>query len=343
MSNNNNNTPSTWTNLSWTVKLAMSVTSWGIKLSRRSDGSVNRRLMSFFDFKSPPSSINGVKTSDIIVDPSRNLWFRLYVPITTTTTTAATNDVNSSQLPVIVHFHGGGFTCICADSVGSDNLCRRLAKQLNAVIVSVNYRNSPEHKYPSQVEDGFDVLRYIELNPNFEGFPTDADLKNCFVSGDSAGGNLSHHVALKGSNYGFRNLRIVGVIALQPFFGGEERTESEIKLAGAPFITVKGTDWLWQAFLPEGADRDHPAANVFGPKSEDISGLNFPATIVIVGGYDPLLDWQKRYYEGLKKAGKEVYLIEYPNVFHSFYGVPDVPESALCINEVKKFMQKVVG
>ncbi|KAJ0026131.1 hypothetical protein Pint_07147 [Pistacia integerrima] len=313
----------------------MSIFSFGIKLSLRSDGSINRRLISFFDFKAPPSAkpTDGVKSSDFTVDPSRNLWFRLYIP----STNGDDNDVN---MPLIFYFHGGGFAWVQANSIGSDNICRRLAKELNSVVISINYRNTPEHRYPSQVEDGFDALSFIENNTNFEGFPKLVNLNNCFIAGDSAGGNLAHHVAVKACENEFKNLKIIGVIAIQPFFGGQERTEAETRLVGAPFINVQGTDGLWRMFLPDGADRDHPAANIFGPKSEDISGLKFPATIVIVGGFDPLQDWQKRYYEGLKKAGKEAYLIEYPNAFHAFYSVPEVKEASLFIDEVREFMKK---
>ncbi|KAJ4713881.1 Alpha/beta hydrolase-3 [Melia azedarach] len=317
-------------NLSWKMKLIIFVMNFVNKFTCRSDGTVNRRLLSFLDYKVPPSikPINGIKTSDIIVDVSRNLWFRLFVPS------------NDADMPVIVYFHGGGFTTMYADSSNYDSLCRRFAAELNAVIISVNYRLAPEHKYPCQYEDGFDVLKFIENNPNFEGFPTNANMKNCFIGGDSAGGNIAHHVAVKACNYEFRNLKFTGVIAIQPGFSGKERTESEMKIVGAPFLNVEAADFFWKAFLPEDSDRDHPALNVFGPKSEDISELNFPAAIVIVGGFDPLKDWQKRYYEGLKKCGKEAYLIEYPNAFHGFISFPEQPECSLFINEVREFIQR---
>jgi acetyl esterase/lipase len=127
---------------------------------------------------------------------------------------------------------------------------------------------------------------------------------------------------------------------MQPFFGGEERTESEIKLVGVPLISVERTDWMWKAFLPEGSDRNHSVVNVFGPNAVDISGVKFPATLLFVGGFDPLQDWQKRYHEGLKKSGKEVHLVEYPNVFHGFYCLPESPEFSLLIGEVKSFVHK---
>ncbi|KAL5776067.1 hypothetical protein ACOSP7_008993 [Xanthoceras sorbifolium] len=332
------NKPSIFPTLSWKFKLAMSIFTLGVKLSRRSDGTINRRLMSLFDIKAPPSAqpINGVKVSDITIDPSRPLWFRLYVP--TSIDGGYTNE--DSQLPVIVYFHGGGFAWMSANSLPCNDLCRRLARELPAIIVSVNYRNSPEQRYPSQVDDCFDVIKYIENNTNLEGFPTNINLNHCFIGGDSAGGNLAHHVAVKASKYEFLNLKFIGVISIQPFFGGEERTEPETRLAGAPLSNLEGNDWLWRVFLPEGSDRDHPAANVFGPNSGDISGLNFPATIVIVGGFDPIQEWQRRYYEGLKKCGKEANLIEYPNAFHGFYVVPELPESSLFVKEVRKFIKE---
>ncbi|PRQ22433.1 putative carboxylesterase [Rosa chinensis] len=110
-------------------------------------------------------------------------------------------------------------------------------------------------------------------------------------------------MAIRESEHKFRDLKVVGILAIQPFFGGEERTESETRLKSVPLVNVERTDWMWKAFLQEGSDRDHPVVNVFGPNEVDISGVDFPETIVFVGGFDPLQDWQKRYYEGLKKRG----------------------------------------
>lgn len=135
-------------------------------------------------------------------------------------------------------------------------------------------------------------------------------------------------------------MKIIGLVSLQPFFGGEERTGSEIRLVGSPVLNFKLTDWFWKAFLPEGSDRDHPASNVFGPKSDDISGVKFPDMLLVIGGFDILQDWQRRYYQGMKKEGKQVYLVEYPNAIHGFWGFPDLPEYSLFFKEMKDFIQK---
>lgn len=151
---------------------------------------------------------------------------------------------------------------------------------------------------------------------------------------------MVHHIAVKAREHEFSNLKFIGNILIQPFFGGEERTESELRLPRAPFLTVELADWMWKSFLPEGSNRDHQAANVFGPNSVDISGVNLPSSIIFVGGLDPLQDWQKRYYEGLKKYGKEAHLVEFANAFHSFYVFPELPEFDLLMKEMKDFMQQ---
>lgn len=325
------NTIQTSPKLPWKTRFFLSASSFAADASCRSNGTINRFLFNLIDLKSSPSKkpFQGVATFDITVDPSRNLWFRLYVP----------TENSRVGLPVVVFLHGGGFSFLSANSKAYDDVCRRFARELPAIVVSVNYRLSPEHKFPAQYEDGFDVLKFLDQK-GYKDFPAHGDLSKCFLAGDSAGANLAHHLALKASGHVFQEVKIAGLVSIQPFFGGEERTESEIRLAGAPLASVERTDWLWKAFLPEGSNRDHPVVNVFGPKSDDISALKFPPTVVVVGGFDPLIDWQKRYYDGLKKCGKEAYLIEYPNAIHTFYAFPELPESAMFINEFRTFVQK---
>ncbi|KZV57561.1 putative carboxylesterase 18-like [Dorcoceras hygrometricum] len=130
----------------------------------------------------------------------------------------------------------------------------------------------------------------------------------------------------------------MGVVAIQPFFGGEERTKAETELAEVDLlVSIKRTDWLWKAFLPEG-NRDHQVINVSGPNAEDISKLDFPATMVVVAGFDSLKDWQRKYYEWLKRSGKEAYLLEYPTMIHAFYIFPELPESKHLILEASRFI-----
>ncbi|KAH6756026.1 carboxyesterase 18 [Perilla frutescens var. hirtella] len=307
--------------------------------SSRPDGTVNRRHLSvagsLSSMRVPAAakSRSGVKTSDVTVDPSRDLWFRLFVP---------DGSGDQMKLPVIVFFHGGGFVYLAADSKPYDAVCRRFAREVPAVVVSVNYRLAPEHRYPAQYNDGFDVLKFLDVKRHI--LPEKADVSRCFLAGDSAGGNLAHHVAVRvARSPSFAHLKassVGGVVAIQPFFGGEERCKSEIELDGVDVIlTLKRTDFMWKALMPV-ADRDHPTINVSGPNAEDISKLDFPATMVVVAGFDSLKDWQIKYYQWLKNSGKEAYLIQYPNTIHAFYIFPEFPESSLIISQIKHFIHK---
>ncbi|CAL5368937.1 unnamed protein product [Camellia sinensis] len=310
--------------LPWKTRLTVSILCAATDASQRRDGTVNRRLLGFFNFKAPPNPnpINGVKTSDITADPSRNLWFRLFVP------------TNPDQtLPVIVFFHGGGFVYLTADSKAYDAVCRRFARKVPAIVVSVNYRLAPEHRYPAQYDDGFDVLKFLDDNKS-QVLPENADLSRCFLAGDSAGANLAHHVAYRAAESNFQKLKVVGLVAIQPFFGGEERTEPETRLS--QLVSMKRTDWLWKAFIPEEewVGRDHEAINVSGPRAAKIAAVErFPATMIFVGGFDALQEWQRRYYNWLKNSGKDVHLVEYPNMIHAFYIFPELPESGELISQ----------
>lgn len=168
-------------------------------------------------------------------------------------------------------------------------------------------------------------------------------LGKCFLAGDSAGGNIAHHLAVRASEYKFNRVRLIGLIELMPFFGGEERTESETRLKNALMLNVVRTDKMWKLFLPEGADRDHGAANVMGPNGVDLSGVEFPKTLVICGAYDPLYDWDNRYCEWLKKCGKEVELKVYENAFHGFYCFKELPDTKRMVQDVKEFVDRQVA
>nr|POE60126.1 putative carboxylesterase 18 [Quercus suber] len=329
MSANNKPSDSHSLVLPWKTRISVSALSAVTDFFRRSDGTVNRHILSLLDVKASPNPnpVKGVKSSDIMVDPSRNLWFRLFVPTDTDTTT--------TSLPVVIFFHGGGFTFLSPSSFAYDAVCRRFARKLPAVVISVNYRLSPEHRYPSQYDDGFDVIQYLDRS-KLKQLPDFADLSKCFLAGDSAGANLAHNVAVRASREGFqfRVVKIIGLISIQPFFGGEERTDSEIRLRKSPIVSLERTDWLWKVFLPQGSDKDHEAVNVSGPKAVDISGLEYPETVVFVGGFDPLQDRQRSYYEWLKKSGKQARLIEYPNMMHAFYVFPELPESSQLIAQL---------
>jgi acetyl esterase/lipase len=325
--------------LPWAVRFQVLALSAACDLSQRRNGTVNRFLFSLADRQTRASSrpdARGVRSADVAVDASRGLWARVFSP--------SAEQAGEAPLPVVVYFHGGGFALLSAASTPLDAMCRRFCRELGAVVVSVNYRLAPEHRYPAAYDDGEDVLRYLGAT----GLPADisvpTDLSRCFLAGDSAGGNIAHHVAHRWttSSPSTNNpVRLAGIILIQPYFGGEERTEAELRLEGvAPIVNMRRSDWSWRAFLPEGADRNHTAAHVTGEAGpEPELSEAFPPAMVVVGGLDPLQDWQRRYAAMLQRKGKEVQLVEFPDAIHSFYMFPKLPDAGKLDKDVKAFME----
>lgn len=105
-------------------------------------------------------------------------------------------------------------------------------------------------------------------------------------------------------------------------------------------VPLERLDQFWRSWLPavEECNRDHKAVNVTGPEAADLSTLDFPATIVLVGGFDTLRDWQRRYYNWLKNAGIRVDLVEYPNSIHCFFLFTELPKSHQLITDITQFV-----
>ncbi|GAB4837492.1 hypothetical protein Ancab_002353 [Ancistrocladus abbreviatus] len=150
-----------------------------------------------FDVKAPPSStpIDGVVSSNVTIDPSRSLWLILCVPTSALTT--------SDAMPVVVYYHGGGFVTCSPDCKPYADLCRGLARELSVIVVSVKYRLAPEHRCPTQYDDGLEARKFIDRT-KIDGFPEKTDIGKCFLAGDSAGRNLAHHVAVQAASSSFR-------------------------------------------------------------------------------------------------------------------------------------------
>jgi len=327
--------------LPWTVRAKLAA----LAAVQRRDGSFRRRLFSLLDrpaTANPRPDASGVSSADVTIDASRGLWARVFAP------SAPAPAAHDAPLPVVVYFHGGGFVALSAASRPYDALCREICRALGAVVVSVDYRLAPRHRFPAAYDDGVAALRYLGASSALPGVPAAIDLSSCFLAGDSAGGNIAHHVAQRWAaaptptpptSSPSVSLRVAGVILVQPFFGGEERTGAEVALDKAcRSLSVAAADYYWREFLPEGATRDHAAAHVCGEDAEVAE--SFPPAMVVIGGFDLLKDWQARYVEALRGKGKPVKVVEYPDAIHGFHAFPEIADTGKLVEEMKLFVEE---
>ncbi|KAL5732221.1 hypothetical protein ACHQM5_004868 [Ranunculus cassubicifolius] len=249
----------------------------------------------------PSSNLaNTVKYTDIRLNPIKNMYIRAYQPLI---------HPSNSKLPLIIFFHGGGFILFSATIPPYHNSCMHMASDLPAIILSVDYALAPENRLPSAYEDALEVIHWVKTQA-FKGeleyeFFEHVDFSKCFVMGSSSGANITFQVGLSQA-HDIEPFRIDGLIMIQPFFGGVDRSESELRLVNDAVLPLCVTDLMWEYSLPVGADRDHEYCNVTSESAhkKNVEGIKrFPRCYVRGHGGDPLLDKQKLFVEMLEKDG----------------------------------------
>ncbi|KAJ3676526.1 hypothetical protein LUZ60_003938 [Juncus effusus] len=334
-------------------KMAVPLNTWVLisnfkvayNMLRRPDGTFDRNLAEFLDRRvsANASPINGVCSFDLLIERSTSLLVRIYKPAsndpqpaTSSLLEALSRPASPDPFPVIIFFHGGSFAHSSANTAIYDSLCRRFVTLCGAVVISVNYRRAPEHRYPCAYDDGWTAVKWALTQPwLYSGGSNDPPRVRIFLSGDSSGGNIAHHVAFRAAESG---IHICGNILLNAMFGGTRRTDSERRLDGKYFVTLQDRDWYWKAYLPEGSDRDHPACNPFGPNGSRIDGLPFTKSLVIVSGLDLTSDRQLAYADWLKEAGHEVKLVHREQATIGFYLLPNTDHFHEVMDEIKGFV-----
>ncbi|EXC03804.1 putative carboxylesterase 15 [Morus notabilis] len=270
-----------------------------------SDGTVYRRHQ--IDFPFPVVDDSSVAFKDFVFDKKLDLSLRLYKP----------KFANSApkKLPVVFYFHGGGFCVGPRLWPNCHSCCLRLSSGLEAVVVSPDYRLAPEHKLPAAIDDAVRAVEWLaEDNSCCDAWlGHDAVyLDRVFVLGDSSGGNMAHHLAVRVGSGLVKTgpVRVRGFVMLAPFFGGVVRTKSEDGPSEA-LLNLEILDRFWRLSMPEGETRDHPLVNPFGPNSPNLEKVAFDPILVIVGGNEMLKDRAENYAKRLKEMGKKIDYVEF--------------------------------
>ncbi|CAH8387737.1 unnamed protein product [Eruca vesicaria subsp. sativa] len=276
-----------------------------LSITKNPDGTITRDLTKFQCTPATPnpSPQNAVVSKDISINHSTSTWMRLYIPSSTLNDT-----VSPPKLPLIIYYHGGGFVLCSVDLLVFHDFCSAMARDLNAVVASPSYRLAPEHRLPAAYDDGAAAMAWIRTSED-DWIGSHADLSNVYLMGTSAGGNLAYNVGIRSAATDLSPLRIRGMILHHPFFGGEERCGSEIRLVDDQVCPTSVSDVFWELCLPAGVDRDHEYSNpTVGEGSgglEEIGRLRWK--VMVVGGEeDPMVDRQRHVAKMLRRKGVEV-------------------------------------
>jgi len=220
----------------------------------------------------------------------------------------------AGALPTIFHIHGGGYVMGAPEMMAAEH--RELAPTLGCVIVTVDYRLSPDVAHPAPVEDCYAALKWTYENAASLGI----DPKRIGVSGESAGGGLAAALALLARDRGEVPLAFQHLI--YPMIDDRTCTTADPHPHAGEYIwTAESNVFGWTSLLgkaPGGADVDPYAA---ASRATDLKGL--PPTYLAVGALDLFLDENPDYALRLTRAGVPTELHVYPGAYHGFQAAPE--------------------
>lgn len=256
----------------------------------------------------PPAPLPRVEPLSIPTRDGQRIDARLYAP-------RAHGD--GDPLPVLLHFHSGGFTVGSLDSHAA--LCSALAARTPCAVVSVAYRLAPEHKFPTAVHDAIDALAWLGAQAPALGL----DPARIAVGGDSAGGTLSAVLALAARDDPALPRPCLQVLCYAGL-GGTTDTASHRQYGQGHLLDTDTIEWFYNQYLRDARDREDWR---FAPlRAADHAGVA-PAWIVLAE-CDPLCDEGQAYGRKLAAAGVPVTVREYPGMVHEFLRMGNIVAEA---------------
>lgn len=255
--------------------------------------------LAFRDLQGDPQPVAEVR--DVLIPgPAGKLPARAYIP------------AGDGPLPGLVYFHGGGWVIGNVEVV--DRPCRALANATGCVVVSVEYRLSPETKFPGPAEDCYAAASWVAEHAGELG----VDPGRVGVGGDSAGGNLAAAVALMARDRGGPPLRCQLLIypVTAPAAGpASPAFPSYAENADGYLLTRGAMEWFWEHYLADAGDAKNPYASPL--HADNLAGL--PPALVVTCGFDPLRDEGRAYAEKLREAGVQVATVHFDDMIHGLF------------------------
>jgi acetyl esterase len=208
--------------------------------------------------------------------------------------------------PCLVFYHGGGW--VIGDLDSHDVVCRKLADEGELIVISVDYRLAPEHKFPAAVDDAIEAAKWIAANAKRLGI----DASRLMVGGDSAGGNLAAVVAIAARDG--NGPAIAGQLLIYPATDFAMTHPSHSEPETSLLLTHSVIKWFRDHYLGDADINDWRASPA---RAKTLAGL--PPAYVLTAGADPLRDEGDEYARRLKEAGVPVTYRTFPGQFHGFF------------------------
>ena len=272
-------------------------------------------------FYSQPAPPEVAQVRDLVASgPHGDIPLRLYRPL---------GSAADETLPVLVYYHGGGW--VIGDLDTHDTLCRELANGARCCVVAVDYRMSPEQRFPVAVDDCVAATYWVRREAASLGI----DAARLAVGGDSAGGNLAAVVSIVARDAG--DLPIAYQLLIYPATDQRRGAPSHTSNGQGYLLTTDSMKYFHDHYLPDAArDLDWRASPLL---HADLSKL--PPALVLTAGYDPLRDEGMQYAERLTDAGSQATYVCFDRQIHGFITMGRVLDEAnsavaLCAAELRR-------
>ncbi|MFN8443761.1 MAG: alpha/beta hydrolase [Caldilineaceae bacterium] len=262
----------------------------------------------------PAPVVKGVKSEDRYVpgpagDP--DVRVRIYQPTD-----------RPKQLPALFWIHGGGY--VLGDIEGDDAHSLHIAKEINCVVVSVEYRLAPEHPFPAPMEDCYAALKWLAQNAAELG----VDPNRIAIGGASAGGGMTAGLALLVRDRG--EIKICFQLPIYPMIDDRNVTPSSREITEPKVWNRQSNLLAWKAYTGYAPGDDRISPYAAATRATDLAGL--PPAYIPVGELDLFLDENIEYAQRLIQAGVPTELHIYRGAYHGFYVfAPDADVSKRCI------------
>ena len=268
----------------------------------------------------PPAAAIGGVDERLIPGPGGTLKLRVYTP------------EGTAPFPVIVFFHGSGFVLCSLDT--HDGMCRNLCAGAGALVISVDYRLAPEHRFPAATDDCLAATRWAAAHAVELG----GDPGRLVVAGDSAGGNLAAVTALRIRDEG--GPHVLGQLLLYPVTAYHTADMPSYAENAEGFGLTRATmEWFWAHYADATAATNPHAAPLI---AADLARL--PPALIQVAEYDPLRDEGVRYAERLLEAHVRTELSRWEGMNHGFlFWVNHVDAATEAMREANAWLRRIFG